>query len=462
MFNETTTRAQNEQRDGKPGRLRAACTCCHAAKVRCSGEKNGCTRCRTLGYECVYLESRVGKTRGRRKRHTLSPGICAEGEQRMTPVPGQGHRAIAAASPTEDISNTNTGGSSGEHGPVPSPQNSSADAEFLNQDLWGVEQSFSNAAILETMPELPAMDFFLDYPETELHDHGSSPSWKDTNIEQDTSEPGRLDSAIDLSDVPSISPRQQPTRRVETNRPATHGFTQARPSMAYRHTSPMAKLSFRPDRYAQDNKGVVVAAAEILEQLENKTCAGLSAIDEVLRTNKEATQRISELTCRSDYTSSIGCSIVVVAAAHHVVCLFESACGELYSPPPNRGRWSIPSRSEDSQHNPNSTSFGNPRRRSYGGSLGHTNTNGLPPAPGIGFGSFLLDPQEQAALGAQIISTELHRSLRMVQSLSVPLQTGFFAPDPAGVAVDGWLQDLKQRLRCLISAVESSERIWPR
>jgi hypothetical protein len=50
----------------------------------------------------------------------------------------------------------------------------------------------------------------------------------------------------------------------------------------------------------------------------------------------------------------------------------------------------------------------------------------------------------------------------MVQSLSMPLQTGCFGLDPAGVAVDGWLQDLKQRLRSLISAVECSEQLWPR
>ncbi|OGE48493.1 hypothetical protein PENARI_c028G02266 [Penicillium arizonense] len=357
-------------------------------------------------------------------------------------------RAIAVASPGEDISNT-TGDSAGE--PVLSPANSNADADFLHQDPWDASQH-----LLENMPELPTMDFFLDYPDD---DNALRPSWKNTE-DKSAPEPRRLDSAIDMSDVPTISPTQAP-RRVETKKVAIHGLntssTQALPTFPYSQISPKAQFPFRAGCHAQDAKGVVVAAAEILEKLECKICAGLSAIDEVLRINKEATQGITELTSRADYINSLGGSIVVVAAAHHVVCLFESACGEVYSPP-SRSRWSMSSRTDNAQQN--SASFGNAQRRFHGSSAGCS--NGLAAAPGIGFGSFLLDPQEQAALGAQIISTELHRSLRMVQSLSMPLQTRSVGPDPASAAVDRWLQDLKQRLRSLISAVESSERMWPR
>lgn len=405
-------------------------------------------RCRTLGHECVYLESRVGKTRGRRKKDVLCPGDGAERGQGR-PITENENRAIVAG----DISNT---GDFPLGGPLLSPANSSGNSDFLNQDIWGISQSLSDeATTLGTIPQLPAMDFLLDFTDghAEVHEHAISPASMETRVEKQIPQPRRQDPAIDLSGFHSISPTQQSIRTTEhtTTGTATHGFNGANrqntPSASFdRQTFPMIKFPFRHQRLSNDSKGVVLAAAEILEQLEDKMCAGLSAIDEILRINREVTQRISELINHRDYISSIGSSIVVVAAAHHVVCLFQNACRELYSPSDSGAAIrSISSLCDDSQRS--RLSFGDARRRPPGGL----------PTLGIGFGSFLLDPQEQAALGAQIISTELHRSLRMVQSLSMPLPTtGCFSPDPAGAAVDGWLQVLKQRLRTLISAVEES------
>ncbi|KAF3058431.1 hypothetical protein GL218_05724 [Daldinia childiae] len=49
-------------------KLRSACNQCCAAKVKCSGEKSGCERCRNTGTQCIYLESRVGKVPGIRAK----------------------------------------------------------------------------------------------------------------------------------------------------------------------------------------------------------------------------------------------------------------------------------------------------------------------------------------------------------------------------------------------------------
>lgn len=47
---------------------------CLLLKVKCTGEHDGCARCRNLNTECVYAESRVGKVQGsrskRRKTHS--------------------------------------------------------------------------------------------------------------------------------------------------------------------------------------------------------------------------------------------------------------------------------------------------------------------------------------------------------------------------------------------------------
>ncbi|PVI02646.1 hypothetical protein DM02DRAFT_626537 [Periconia macrospinosa] len=52
----------------KPARLRAACNQCNFAKVKCSGEKTGCSRCISIQAECIYTESRVGRVQGTRKK----------------------------------------------------------------------------------------------------------------------------------------------------------------------------------------------------------------------------------------------------------------------------------------------------------------------------------------------------------------------------------------------------------
>ncbi|KAI0382177.1 hypothetical protein F5Y04DRAFT_50310 [Hypomontagnella monticulosa] len=64
--------AQSPQRTSanrnRPIKLRSACNQCCAAKVKCSGEKSGCDRCRNAGTQCIYQESRVGKVPGIRAK----------------------------------------------------------------------------------------------------------------------------------------------------------------------------------------------------------------------------------------------------------------------------------------------------------------------------------------------------------------------------------------------------------
>ncbi|KAL2842713.1 hypothetical protein BJY01DRAFT_248978 [Aspergillus pseudoustus] len=339
----------------------------------------------------------------------------------------------------------------GESSALPglSPVSSSGDAEFLNNDLWDVSQSISDSVMLDGVNDLSGVDFFQQFSEKEVSNNTLTGSWGNVQDERADIPPQRLDSAIEMPDDDTTSTmRPSPWKAPEdtTNKLNGHSLSNFPPRFT-QQTGLTSRLGPCPEAAQHEHKGVVVVAAEILESLEGKICAGLSAIDEVLRTNKEATQKINQLLKRNDYARSMGSLMVVVAAAHHVVCLFETACEDLYSSPCH-DKWSLPSISGYQKH-----------RGSLSGGM---SVSGSLHPPGIGFGSFLLDPQDQAALGARIICTELHRTLKMVQSLSTPMQVGCFAPDLAPVAVDGWLQDLKQRLRALISTVENNERNWSR
>ncbi|KAE8329551.1 hypothetical protein BDV39DRAFT_45838 [Aspergillus sergii] len=61
----------------RPPKLRAACNECHAAKVRCSGEKTGCQRCANLGSECIFSISRIGKVPGKRSKANRAAAAAA-------------------------------------------------------------------------------------------------------------------------------------------------------------------------------------------------------------------------------------------------------------------------------------------------------------------------------------------------------------------------------------------------
>ncbi|KAL2803414.1 hypothetical protein BJX63DRAFT_440101 [Aspergillus granulosus] len=56
------------QSSKRPPKLRSACNECHAAKVRCSGEKTGCQRCGNLHLTCIFSISRIGKVPGKRSK----------------------------------------------------------------------------------------------------------------------------------------------------------------------------------------------------------------------------------------------------------------------------------------------------------------------------------------------------------------------------------------------------------
>ncbi|KAL4907583.1 hypothetical protein BDW74DRAFT_176334 [Aspergillus multicolor] len=61
----------------RPPKLRSACNECHAAKVRCSGEKTGCQRCSNLRLKCAFSISRIGKVPGKRSKANRGPATVS-------------------------------------------------------------------------------------------------------------------------------------------------------------------------------------------------------------------------------------------------------------------------------------------------------------------------------------------------------------------------------------------------
>ncbi|KAF7128645.1 hypothetical protein CNMCM5793_003496 [Aspergillus hiratsukae] len=417
MLGQGLSRSPVGQHDGKPGRLRAACTSCHAAKVRCSGEKTGCVRCHSLGHECIYLESRVGKTRGRRKR-SAPEQPAQSNSQNSAPDP-----MSKSNSPSRDDSREAVTSSSA------SPAVSIDTGDFLQHDLWDIPQPISGSNFLGTEGGLQEMELLQEYTIPDMSRSSTDPAGRELGPDLGSSHDRQLDSAIGTSDEPhTFSPLvRSPPWRLE-NRSRTSGC-EGWPQNNVTREAPYRPYPRQGHATAPTSKGVILAAAEILEELETKLRGGLTAIDEVLRVNKAATQAIGELMNRRDYTCSIGASIVILAAAQHAVHLFETACEELY-PGLHRNRWSTPP--------------------DIPGKPSNSHVPALSYTPGIGFGSFPLDPEEQASLSARIISTELRRSLQMLRCLSSSPR-----PDHRSFSLHSWTQNLEKRMQYLISVVDN-------
>ncbi|KAJ5107495.1 hypothetical protein N7456_004170 [Penicillium angulare] len=128
----------------------------------------------------------------------------------------------------------------------------------------------------------------------------------------------------------------------------------------------------------------------------------------MLATNREATRKINEQIALNGPTLSSTSSLVLTAAAEHVVSLFESTV----------------------------------RANSYDQCT----------MPGVGFGSFIIDAEEQKALQTRIVSKELRLNIEMVRRLSgTTSQRSRSIQDK----LKRWLYELERRIDNLISMVEN-------
>ncbi|KAF1998242.1 hypothetical protein P154DRAFT_604180 [Amniculicola lignicola CBS 123094] len=183
----------------RPIKLRAACTQCNAGKVKCSGEKTGCERCRNLDLQCIYMESRVGKVPGvRARKRSVHQHIN---------IPRPDHNGNFAISqsmngPPSASTLLSDGNDSLVHWATDSNGHGS-DIDLLERTLRQPDDQMTESS--ELMPPssidseliLPEMDFDIDdllrYP-NEQSQYDSSPTALPVNEEQDGRRRAELDS----------------------------------------------------------------------------------------------------------------------------------------------------------------------------------------------------------------------------------------------------------------------------
>jgi hypothetical protein len=111
----------------KPPKIKQACDCCHARKIRCDGEKP-CNNCQTTSLPCTYLL--IPKKKGpkgpssRTPRAVLKMRMRQEQEQAVSPDGVQADGVSTSTSSPPLLSPTFTNGFSGlsfNHTFEPSP-----------------------------------------------------------------------------------------------------------------------------------------------------------------------------------------------------------------------------------------------------------------------------------------------------------------------------------------------------
>ncbi|RVX72050.1 hypothetical protein B0A52_04648 [Exophiala mesophila] len=159
----------------------------------------------------------------------------------------------------------------------------------------------------------------------------------------------------------------------------------------------------------------IMACASILSYVEER-CDGIDALDEALRINKELMNKITQVVKAACFRESPGSMVVLVQCLRPVVTMLETSCLDLCP--------SLLQHKKGHQLH-HSRRFGGADKKSGedGGRLAHPD----PPSsrtrslPDIGFGCFSIDPEEQKAIQATIISRELCRTLDVIKSLTSSL-----------------------------------------
>ena len=152
----------------------------------------------------------------------------------------------------------------------------------------------------------------------------------------------------------------------------------------------------------------ITACVELGAHLEARQREGPRAVDEMLATNREAATKINQLIVLDELTLSSTSSVILTTAAEHIVSLFEIIV----------------------------------RSKPYDQCT----------TPCVGFGTFLIDPEEQKALRIRIVSKELRLNAEMLRRLSraITQRRGSIQDK-----LKKWLQELEQRIENLISIVEN-------
>ena len=169
-------------------RLKAACDQCHAAKVKCSGQRPHCSRCIDTSLACHYsFAARMGKPPGSKNKKTLERMLAAE-------PPRINHRQQQFQPQHQQRELANS---------VLQPRHDAFLAEFGQDDFSSSPQTFSDFSLSNIDGFLPLSQGPDDIPDRT--------GFEDTDEGMDTSPPPATNPHMFGLSAMTVGPCQSPS-----------------------------------------------------------------------------------------------------------------------------------------------------------------------------------------------------------------------------------------------------------
>ncbi|KAK2836990.1 hypothetical protein FQN49_006516 [Arthroderma sp. PD_2] len=451
MSSTTTTTTERPDSSSKPVRWRSACNQCHSAKVRCSGERTGCSRCSNLQYECVYAVSRVGKVPGIRARGNKPPRTTTA-ESTTTPRPettsqqqdADGDTDIQSAAPRPDEQLSLDFGDK-----LGAPDADNCLDASTPKSHTGLYPDWSEPTSDKTLNPFDSADLFV-LPSQLMSDHDPGRSSRchslhpsshhsqtagDSQIHTPTNsnpflDPGML--SLDLPDLPNLdlpdldlhihdfhpmdlsmgslgtpaaTPATNPTRKRRSNPHPdpqcgypNHSMFQYNENVSPGECeSDCGRLHHQQYNY---RSWAILSCNRIVEFLEHRIQRGVIALDVVMHTNKVTLAEISRLLSQGAHKERSNCAMLLFIAIEQIVTLFERSVGQGRSDNDRGIVGSIGSLG----------SMGGCKPVSHGEATGNV-------LPNLRFGSFQISQDEQVELRSYLLQRELQRCLQVLATL---------------------------------------------
>ncbi|KAI0455773.1 hypothetical protein F5B21DRAFT_181643 [Xylaria acuta] len=410
------------KRQPKPPKLRSACNQCNAAKVKCSGERDGCARCKTLQNTCLYAESRVGKVQGPRLRQKslVAQNTSKSPVPMVQPTPSP---EMIEAHVSPDSPRSHAFSHTGQHTHSWSePWESSEDWTSGVQMLGGPFSGLSDLLGEEDLA-LPA--------NTPAGGGGANDGPGHTNNDAGTIHCG-LSAVMDVSSSSSESSSASPaalqiyhnggiaspssptniTQNLGYGVPTLHPFSTVTPPQTQKsQPAAVPQLEMGEKELARLNSRCALACTHIIATLESYLLLELKALDLILEVTRKAADELEKLVHLQKESRCGRCTILFIAALSQITELLDTGTKQLSD---------------------NGAGF---QSRLHPGLQ-------MAFMPSLGFGAFSFGAEEQLSMRLSLIRRECRRIGKILVNVEALASTGTAMLEPRTTC----LKSLKQRL----------------
>ena len=412
------------------------------AQVRCSGKKSGCARCVEYGKHCEYLMSMVGRRSSKRSKHaTAQAALETEPGSKDGPGPSPASTAnqgaVTPLSEDTPVSRASTippwpfGSTTASSNGIVTPVSEKSTTSFTpTTPSWSGQLIPASADDLLEQIELDNASNFLnmtsDNPLSERNHGGLINNGQVPQSGQDLLDP---DLNFDQYGIPDIRDSIQDLSQSNALLLGQSGLSDYSPtgiriSGPSQAGNPAELLEVFEVSDLRDEFPYISALGTIIGLLEGHLQNKATAIDEVMRVNKECMTKIVVIMNSEVFKRCKSCRMLILTALDLVITLYEKGVSEDVRSAPQSSRPQL---------------------------IDHTGAEKAT----LQFGVFQFDPEDLAMFRNQIVRNELERCIQMIQGQCTEFGSRLsVASTPSHKVYQQWVSVIENRARILASSLK--------